>query len=114
MAALRPPDLLDLLEFWIIEPFDAALVEGRMAVEDYEEAVGPILDSIWPGASAGREIELPDGRVAVAPSWWDEAEYERGIATPDGVSPQVSSGEAARAVVESMWAVLREESKAES
>lgn len=96
-----------------MEPFERALLEGRMSADDYHEAIGSLSDLLWPAASAGRSIVMPDGTTAVAPSWWDEAEYERGIATPDAML-STSGTDGARAALESVWGSLREDARAES
>lgn len=101
------------MEFWLFEPFDRALLEGRMSAENYDEATGALRDVVWPAASAGRAVVMPDGTIATAPSWWDEADYERGIATPDAVLP-LSDQDVARSALESAWGVLREDARAES
>ena len=108
-------DALNVLEFFLFEPFDAALHEGRMTLEAYNEATGPFLEALFPSVSAGRLVEMPDGSLMVAPSWWDEDEWDRGILPPDaGMTAAVDPAEAERAMVLAAWGALRGEAKSET
>lgn len=99
-------DALDLLEFFLFEPIDNAYHQGLISRDDYDSAVWPLMNALHPSSWAGTLVALPDGRTVSAPSWWDEDDYERGVAMPDDPA-LFNAGSQNAAAVAAAWSALR-------